>query len=281
MPLRRLRSAISRRLRAPATATVVRTTWQVAPSGSLGSWTDRTAVVAGAAGLLGRELVGALVANGAQVHALDINGAALEELSRLHRGRVQCHVVDLTDPRAVGAVVNTLAAQVSALDALIHCEGMNDYPTADEAIGSDQWNRILGINLVAPATLTDALVPLLGRVPGSGVVMVTSINGRATSIWLHYAAAKAGLTKLTKDLAARLAPRGIRVNAVAPGWFAPPNPDGTAPRSAGIALTQSALPVEAVANAVLFLAHPLLSPCTTGQELAVDGGTEIASNTVR
>lgn len=224
--------------------------------------------------MLGREMVAALLGQGAKVHAVDRDGAGLATLAAdVQSELLTVNVADLSDGDAVRRAVAAVSRQTHGVDALIHCVGGNDWRTDLTGIDAEDWARVLAMNLVAPALFTAAMVPLLARAPASGVVLITSINGRAPSPWPHYAAAKAGASKLTRDLAAQLAPQGIRVNAVAPGWLVPstdrPSFDRFAP------LGSAAVPCAAVVQAALFLADALRSPCTTGQELAVDAGAEL------
>lgn len=252
--------------------------WAVADPRAGGHFAGRTVVVTGAAGLIGSQVVEALVAHGATVHAVDREADRLAALAaRLGQG-VTGWPADLAVADDVERVAAGVAAATDGLDALVHLIGGNDFPEA-LAIDAASWRNVLDVNLVAPALLTQALVPLLARVPASGVVFTTSLNGRAPSRWPHYAAAKAGLAKLTCDLALHLAPQGIRVNAVAPGWVADLDGHGAAGQRADrhAPLTHSAVPTQAIVEAVLFLADPARSPCTTGQELAVDAGAELES----
>jgi len=275
--LRRLRSLAARAVgRRPAPDRHPPTAWNVISPQAGHSWSGRTVVVTGAAGLLGRATVEALVQRGAFVHAVDRDVAALAVLAEQHGDGVLVHAADIALQGPVDRLAESVSLQATSLDALIHCVGHKTYTSTGQPITADAWHRVLSDNLVAPALVTQALLPLLRQVPLAGVVMITSVNGRIASQWPDYAAAKAGLGKLTRDLAVQFAPLGVRVNAVAPGWFVSPE---TAAMNAGdtsAALTRSASPVDAVVNAVLFLADPALSPCTTGQEFAVDGGIELA-----
>ena len=89
---------------------------------------------------------------------------------------------------------------------------------------------------------------------------------------MHYGAAKAALIKLTIDLARQLGRKGIRVNAVAPGNTAQRDLDAATRAMPTYPLGQASVPVEAIVHAVQFLADSTLSPMTTGQHIAVDGG---------
>lgn len=279
MAIRRIRRSLGRYLRRRlAEPTGPPTTWNVLHPGEVHSWSGRTVAITGAAGFLGSETAAAFVRCGAIVHAIDIRAEALNALVTRLGDRVIPHEADLADAEQVQRMSRNLASQTNSLAALVHCVGYNDYPTSSGAISEESWQRVLAVNLIAPALVTEALAPLLSGVRSAGVVMLTSVNGRAPSPWPHYAAAKAGLAKLTRDLAAHLAPQAIRVNAVAPGWTDARSADGVAKHDPQAPLTRSANPVEAVVNAVLFLADPVASPCTTGQELVVDGGFEVADH---
>jgi NAD(P)-dependent dehydrogenase (short-subunit alcohol dehydrogenase family) len=227
--------------------------------------------VTGAAGLIGSGLVEGFLAGGALVYAVDRDGDRLQKLAS--RCADQCdrlvtEVADLRDPDAIQA----LARRVGSLTILINNAGFNDYASGVATPTIDSWRNVLDINLVGPALLTGALLPQLDHAaPRSSVLFVTSTNGLEPSPWLHYGAAKAGVAKLAHDLAAELAPRSIRVNAVAPGWTTLADLEPHA-RRAPYPLGHTSVPVQAVVHAALFLSDPALSPMTTGQHLAVDGG---------
>ena len=259
--------------------------WEVLSPSSGPSWQGRNVVVTGGAGLLGSAVVSALVNRGAFVHAVDQDAKTLYQLAagdgagsgprtRINwpAHEVFTYIADLNNETAVARVATEIGRRANSLHALIHCIGGNDYPDSSTSLNADQWQRVIGVNLIAPALMTNALIPLLARVPFSGVVMITSIHGRMPSKWFHYAAAKAGLKKLTQDLATCLAHRTIRVNAISPSWFTSVDEDGAVLNYQKATLTRSAIPVEAIVNAVLFFADPTQSPCITGQELAVDAG---------
>jgi NAD(P)-dependent dehydrogenase (short-subunit alcohol dehydrogenase family) len=249
-------------------------TWQLVDPGAGGAFAGRTVVVTGAAGLLGREMVAALLAQGAQVHAVDRDATGLAAVAQgCPSSTLHMHVADLADGDAATAAVAAIAEHAGGVDALIHCVGGNDDRKDFATIDAASWNRMLSMNLVAPALFTAAMLPLLAQVPASGVVMITSINGRVPSPWPHYAAAKAGAGKLMRDLAVQVAPQGIRVNAVAPGELVASADAARFGRFAPLGSTT--VPCSAVVQAALFLADGLRSPCTTGQELAVDAAEEL------
>lgn len=265
----RMARAALRELRAPVT-------WELVDPRAPGDrFAGRSVVVTGAGGLIGSALVHAYVAQGAFVHAVDVDVDALgrlgDALARGHAGgsaRMRPHAVDLQDPEAI----SSLTASLDTVDILVNNAGFNDRTTSAAELSAESWRRVLDVNLVGPALLTGQLVPQLSSRPGGAVVFVTSLLGTAPSRWVHYGAAKAGLAKLVVDLAHQLAPAGVRVNAIAPGAVMNREDSGDRRAVATAALGGGAVPVEAIVHAVEFLSDSLVSPMTTGQQLFVDAG---------
>jgi 3-oxoacyl-[acyl-carrier protein] reductase len=122
--------------------------------------------------------------------------------------------MDVADPVSVKKGVKQIAASITALDALVLCAGENRISSMAE-ITSEEWNRIISVNLNGAFYVLQAATPLLNN--GAGVVMVASVAGdTGAPRHAHYAAAKAGLINLAKSAARDLAPR-VRVNCVSPG----------------------------------------------------------------
>jgi meso-butanediol dehydrogenase / (S,S)-butanediol dehydrogenase / diacetyl reductase len=142
-----------------------------------------------------------------------------------------------------------------------------DHPEAEA-----DWDATLAVNLTAPFLLTRAL---LGPLAGGAVVNVTSVRAETSAEQAPaYSSSKGGLAALTAALAVDLAPRGIRVNAVAPGdvdtAMGRSDPVMTTKLLARTPLGRMARPAD-VAAAVVFLASPLAAHIT-GTTLRVDGG---------
>ena len=251
-------------------------TWELVDPRAPGDrFSGRSVIVTGAGGLIGSALVHAYVAQGAFVHAVDIDVDALGRLGDAlarhdARGstRVRAHTVDLQDPEAI----TSLAASIETVDILVSNVGFNDFTAPVADLTAESWRHVLDVNLVGPALLTGQLVPQLSSGAGGAVVFVTSLLAAAPSRWVHYGAAKAGLAKLVVDLAYQLAPAGVRVNAVAPGAVRNREDSGDRRAVAHSALGGGGVPVEAVVHAVEFLSDSLVSPMTTGQQLFVDAG---------
>jgi NAD(P)-dependent dehydrogenase (short-subunit alcohol dehydrogenase family) len=160
-------------------------------------------LVTGAAGGLGRELVGALESNGWVVASTDLpgTGAALE--------------ADLRDAGACGHLVARVIAEHARLDLLVNNAATMYYGPLDLA-DLDRWWDTISVNLSAPFRLSRAASSALRRTGGQilNVASIAAFAGEAG--FSAYCASKSGLVGLTKALARELAP-DVRVNAVAPG----------------------------------------------------------------
>jgi NAD(P)-dependent dehydrogenase (short-subunit alcohol dehydrogenase family) len=191
----------------------------------------KTVLLTGAAGGIGRALAAAFAAQGTRLLLLDREGAALAQvvsgLGDSGAASVQALVCDLNSDAAVAALAAELTREVGCIDVLVNNAG-TEYPTplADEAAdpadggatAMTRWSALIDNNLTSMVRLTRALLPLLPR--GASVINQSSIWGHTgVADFSAYSASKHAVIGLTRSLAFELAPRGIRVNAVCPGWI--------------------------------------------------------------
>jgi NAD(P)-dependent dehydrogenase (short-subunit alcohol dehydrogenase family) len=131
---------------------------------------------------------------------------------------------DLADPSAAAGFISEVVAQAGRLDVLVNNAGIfNPHPPlevdADEWLGS--WRETLAVNLVSPAALCHAAANVMAEQGGGRIINVGSRGAfRGEPECPAYGASKAGLHAMSQSLAVALAPRGILVYAVAPGWVA-------------------------------------------------------------
>lgn len=178
---------------------------------------DKTVLVTGAAGGIGNALARAFAAQGARLMLLDRAGTGLHGLcAELGAVEAEC---DLGDSAQVAGVAALVRDRFGTLDVLVNNAG-TEYPTplADDAPDAmARWASLLDNNVSSMVRLTQALLPLLPR--GASVINQSSIWGRiGVAGFSAYAASKHAVVGLTRSLALELGPRGIRVNAVCPGW---------------------------------------------------------------
>jgi 3-oxoacyl-[acyl-carrier protein] reductase len=146
-----------------------------------------------------------------------------------------------------------------------------------ESMTVAEWDETLRVNLVSTRSLcAEAARRMLPRASGAIVLVVSTAGQRGEPYFSHYAATKGALIAFTKSLASELGPRGIRVNAVAPGWILTDMSRPVLDKAQGIAAVQ-AIPLgrvgtpEEIAGPIAFLASDL-SGYLYGQILSVNGG---------
>jgi NAD(P)-dependent dehydrogenase (short-subunit alcohol dehydrogenase family) len=187
---------------------------------------------------------------------------------------------DVADPGQVAAAIDRIAARFGRIDALVNNAGVAVFKPLLETT-YDEWSRVLAVNLTGPFLCTQACAPVMLASGGGAVVNIGSISGlRASTLRVAYGTSKAALMHLTKQQAAELGERGIRVNAVAPGPVdtamakAVHTPDIRAGYHDAIPLNRYGTEAE-IAAAVVFLCSDAAS-YVNGQTLAVDGGFDAA-----
>jgi NAD(P)-dependent dehydrogenase (short-subunit alcohol dehydrogenase family) len=238
----------------------------------------RVAVVTGARQGLGRVVAQHLAGQGYALALLDI--AAPAETEESVRGVPVLSVeVDVADEAGVRAAADRVTDRLGPADVLVNNAGISLIAPA-EATSAEQWRRVLEVNLTGPFLLCQAFGRgMLDRRTGS-IVNVASIAGlRGIADRAAYNASKHGLVGLTRTLAVEWGGRGVRVNAVCPGWIK--TEMDVADQGAGaytdddivehVPMGRFARP-EDVAQAVAFLADDTASGFVNGQELGVDGG---------
>ncbi len=177
--------------------------------------TTRTAVVTGVSRGIGQAICLHLLADGYQVHGTYNTGEeAAADLAARHDG-LTVHQADFTTAKGAQTLIGALAGV--PLDAVVNNAGIFEMETLDE-FPFDVWERTLQVNLTAPLRIVLGLKDQIR--PGGSVVNVASLDGLVGSFAsMGYSASKAALINLTKSLGNNLGQRGVRVNAVAPGWI--------------------------------------------------------------
>ncbi len=243
--------------------------------------TGKVAIVTGGSRGLGLEIADGLAQAGARLMLCARRDAwltpALAEL-RAAGYDVDGLVCDVADPVQVQAVVDRAVAGFGKVDILVNNAGVS-WADRPEAMALDKWRMVIDTNLTgaflfAQAAARDMLLRQDGR-----IINISSIAGLFSLVggphYAAYAASKAGLLGLTRELAATWGRQGIRVNAIAPGFFHSRLADPVLPMVEGTIRACSPIPRVGAAGELkgtaLFLASDA-SSYITGQTIAVDGG---------
>jgi NAD(P)-dependent dehydrogenase (short-subunit alcohol dehydrogenase family) len=237
-------------------------------------WSTRTVVVTGASGGVGRATAEWLARRGAGVFSLD---------RRRDHDVVGTFVeVDVLDELSVVAAIAEVGAAVPRIDGLVAAAGLSEEPTPAEEMSLEVWQRSIGVNLTG-VFLTCRTVGRVMLAQGVGsIVTIASMSGahivNVPQRQAAYNASKGGLVALTKSLAFEWAGRGVRVNAVSPGYVDTPllgskhelheQWKGATP------LRRFAEPWEVAAAAAWLLGDE--SSFCVGTELLMDGGYSLA-----
>jgi 3-oxoacyl-[acyl-carrier protein] reductase len=188
---------------------------------------------------------------------------------------------DMSDPAAAGRAVEDAIARLGALDVLVANHGIWKRASID-TMTQEQWDETLRVNLGSVYSLVHhAARHMIPRRTGAMVLVASTAGQRGEAHHAHYAASKGAILSFTKSIAAELAPHGIRVNAVAPGWVLTDMTRATLDDPAQAAAALRPIPLgrpgrpEEIAGPVAFLASDLAS-FLYGEVLSVNGGAVMA-----
>ena len=237
--------------------------------------TGKSALVTGASGGIGAAIAHALHDAGAVVGLSGTRVEPLEALAAELGSRAHVLPCDLGDKDAVEALPKAAQAAMGGLDILVNNAGI----TRDQLfmrMSDDDWSQVLDVNLTSVMRLCRGVVRPMMKARWGRIVNIGSIVGTTGNPGqVNYAAAKAGLSGMTKSIAQEVATRGITVNMVSPGFIATPmtdklTEDQKADLAARIPVARMGTPAE-IAAAVLYLASPEAG-YVTGATLHVNGG---------
>ncbi|MGN1401700.1 MAG: 3-oxoacyl-[acyl-carrier-protein] reductase [Bacillus sp. (in: firmicutes)] len=240
---------------------------------------EQTAIVTGASRGIGRAIALELANAGANVAVIYAGSeekakAVVDEICSLGRNSVAIRC-DVSNSEQVSAMMKQVSEELGTVDILINNAGI----TKDNLLmrmKEEEWDQVIDTNLKGTFLCTKAVARMMMKKRKGKIVNIASVVGLTGNAGqANYVAAKAGIVGLTKTAARELAPRGINVNAIAPGFI---STDMTEKLSADITGTMlSQIPLARfgkpsdIAKAVLFLSSDD-SSYMTGQVMAIDGG---------
>lgn len=241
--------------------------------------TGKTALITGASRGIGKEIARCFIEEGASVWGLSTKPSeGARELSALAESRGSVFhelIADIGDPDSVQPVIAGAIRDSGGFSILVNNAGITRDGLSFR-MKLEDWNDVLRINLTGTFLVTQLVSSDMIRKRSGSIINLSSIVGvHGQGGQVNYAASKAGLIGYTKSLAKEVAGRGVRVNAIAPGYIET-EMTGVIPEEAKKAWLES-IPmkrpgsVTEVANTALFLASDL-SAYMTAQVLGVDGG---------
>lgn len=239
---------------------------------------NKTAVITGAGRGIGKAVALAMAAEGAHVFCLSRNqanaDAACEEI-KAAGGKANALAVDVADSESVDAAIKSVLEKADSVDILVNNAGV----TRDGLLmrmKDEDWETVIQTNLKGAFLMIRGFTRTFMKQRSGSIINVASVVGiTGNAGQANYAASKAGLIGLTKSAAKELASRGIRVNAIAPGFIRTDMTDVLNEKTTEAVKQHIPLgefgAVEDIANAALYLAGNG-SRYVTGHVLTVDGG---------
>jgi len=244
----------------------------------------RVALVTGAYRGLGFSIARGLAQAGATII---LNGRKPDELAKAAKVladagfKADIAVFDITDRAAIATAVNAVIAKHGAIDILVNNAGIQrrgplvDFP-------QKEWDEIIATNLTAPFVMSQAVLPgMIAKKRGKIIHVASLMSELARPTVVPYTAAKGGVRQLTRGMAVELAPMGIQVNAIAPGYFATEMNRALIDNAEFNAWVCKRTPAgrwgkpDELAGLAVFLASGA-SDYMTGQMLVMDGGMSVA-----
>ena len=244
----------------------------------MGIFDGKVAVVTGAARGIGQAIAKKLAQEGADVAICDLQAEWLAETAGIVQGfgrKALPLAVDVGDGDAVNACIAEVVKVFGKVDIMVNNAGITK-DTLLVRMSDDDWDSVLRVNLKGTFLFSRAVAKHMMKQRSGAIVNIASISGIiGTAGQANYAASKAGVIALTKSTANELAARGVRANAIAPGFISSKMTDALSEDVRKQYLSRIPLArfgtVEDIANAVVFLASEQ-SSYLTGQTLNVNGG---------
>ena len=185
----------------------------------------RTALVTGGGAGMGEATALRLARDGCAVGVLDIDGEAAAGVARAITeagGQALAVTADISVRAQVEAAVAKIRAALGPVTVLVNNAGIDRFAPFDE-IDEDGWDQVINVNLKGAYIVTQIVLPDMVAAGWGRIINFSSFGAQiGAANMVHYTAAKGGITAMTRSLAIELGPKGITVNAIAPGFILTP-----------------------------------------------------------
>lgn len=245
------------------------------------------AVVTGGSSGIGLSIVKAFLNSGALVANWDLNySEAIKKAEADYPGKISTFITDITDAKQIAEATEQTLARYGKVDILINNAGIINKAPVEE-LDMDTWDRIYGINVKGTVLTTKYLTPHLKKSSRGRIINLSSMtSAKGLETYSPYSSTKAAVSNLTRVWALELAPYGVTVNALCPGWVDTPMKTGLIKRIAALhGLTEEEareeilnyvpqhrfISPDEIAFTALFLASPL-AQAISGIDLFIDTG---------
>ena len=245
----------------------------------MGLLDGKVALVTGAARGIGKAIALRFASEGADIAftdlAIDENGQkTIDEIAAFGH-KVKGYASNAADFTATQEVVEQVVADFGRIDVLVNNAGI----TKDGLVmrmSEAQWDAVIAVNMKSAFNFLHAVVPVMARQKSGSIINMASIAGQTGNPGqVNYSASKAGLIAMAKSVAKEMGPRGIRANAIAPGYVLTEMtevlPQAVKDEFIKLIPLKRGATVDEIASVALFLASDL-SSYVTGQVIAVNGG---------
>lgn len=245
----------------------------------MGLLNGKVALITGAARGIGKAIALKFASEGASIAFTDlvINESAEETVKELEAFgvKVKAYASNAADFQATQEVVAEIEKEFGRVDILVNNAGI----TKDGLVmrmSEAQWDAVIDVNMKSAFNFLHAVVPIMARQKGGSIINMASIAGQTGNPGqVNYSASKAGLIAMAKSVAKEMGPRGVRANAIAPGYVITEMtevlPQAVKDEFIKLIPLKRGATVEEIANTALYLASDL-SSYVTGQVIAVNGG---------
>ena len=237
---------------------------------------NKVAIVTGGGRGIGKAIAARLARDGMKVALVDINlenaQASTQEIAQQYGAEAMAVQCDVSKEDSVKAAVQAVLDRFGTVDVLVNNAGIGSLKRPFVEYAKEDWDRIFGINFMSDVFFCKAVIPTMQEKKSGRIINMSSQSAETGGLAASpvYAASKAAVWCMSKSLAGELAPFGITVNAVAPGYILTEMTQNAGYRPDMVPMRRLGLP-EDVADAVSFLAVDD-SRYVTGMMLDINGG---------